>query len=92
MKITDCLFNNKQHLARFNTLRSRKHEITTDRITKVALSANDDKRIPIPNDSKYGTLAIRHWRAKHPEIYDICLDREKIFKKGSLTNLAYNAL
>ena len=88
----DCLFNNTSHLARFNTLRSRKHEITTDCITKVALSANDDKRIPIPNDSKYGTLAIVHWRAKHPTIYDICLDREKIFRSGSLMNLAYNTL
>ena len=88
----DCLFNNKQHLARFNTLRSRKHEITTDRITKVALSANDDKRVPIPNDPKYGTLAINHWRAKHPAIHNICLDCEKIFRSGSLINLAYNAL
>ena len=87
-----CLFENKQHLARFNTFRSRKHEITTDRVTKVALSANDDKRLPIPNDPKYGTMAIGHWRAKHPAIYDLHLDREKVFKKGSLTNLAYNAL
>ena len=88
----DCLFNDKQHLARFNTFRSRKHEITTDRVTKVALSANDDKRLPIPNDPKYGTMAIGHWRAKHPAIYDLHLDREKVFKKGTLMNLAYNAL
>lgn len=39
-----CLFENKTHLARFNTLRSRKHEITTEQITKVALSTNDEKR------------------------------------------------
>ena len=88
----DCLFNDKQHLARFNTFRSRKHEVTTDRVTKIALSANDDRRLPIPNDPKYGTMAIGHWRAKHPKIYDICLDREKVFEKGSLINLAYNAL
>ena len=88
----DCLFNDKLHCARFNTFRSRKHEITTDRVAKIALSANDDKRLPIPNDPKYGTMAIGHWRAKHPKIYDICLDREKVFEKGSLTNLAYNAL
>ena len=88
----ECLFNDKLHCAMFNTFRSRKHEITTDRVTKIALSANDDKRLPIPNDPKYGTMAIGHWRAKHPEIYDICLDRKKVFEKGSLTNLAYNAL
>ena len=87
-----CLFDNKQHLARFNTFRSRKHEITTDRVTKIALSANDDKRLPIPNDPKYGTMAIGHWRARYPGIYDLHLDREKVFEKGSLTNLAYNAL
>ena len=87
-----CLFDNKQHLARFNTLRSRKHEITTDRVTKIALSANDDKRLPIPDDPKYGTMAIGHRRAKHPAIYDLHLDREKVFEKGTLTNLAYNAL
>ena len=84
----DCLFNGTQRLARFNTFRSTKHEITTDRVTKVALSANDDKRLAIPNDPKYGTLAIGHWRAKHPAIYDLHLGREKVFEKGSLANLA----
>ena len=88
----DCLFNGTQRLARFNTFRSRRHEITTDRVTKVALSANDDKRLPIPNDPKYGTMAIGHWRAKHPAIYDLHLDRRKVFEKGTLTSLAYNAL
>ena len=46
----DCLFNNVTNQAKFNTLRSRKHEITTDCITKI-LTANDDKRYIIPNDS-----------------------------------------
>ena len=41
----DCLFNDKTYHAKFNALRSRKHDITTERITKVALSSNDDKRI-----------------------------------------------
>ena len=45
----NCLFNNVNYNAKFDTLRSRKHEITTECITKVALSANDDKRIIIPN-------------------------------------------
>lgn len=52
----DCLFKNKTYNATFNTLRSRKHEITTERITKVALSANDDKRYIIPNDPEHRTL------------------------------------
>ena len=56
----DCLFNGVTHRARFNTLRSRRHEITTECITKVALSANDDKRCVIPNDPEHRTLALRH--------------------------------
>ena len=60
----DCLFNDETYLAKFNTLRSRKHEITADCITKIALSANDDKRVVIPNDPKHGTLALRHYKIK----------------------------
>ncbi|PFX11590.1 hypothetical protein AWC38_SpisGene24613 [Stylophora pistillata] len=44
-----CLFGGgKQHRI-MNTLRSRKHDIFTEEINKVALSANDDKRIILPN-------------------------------------------
>ena len=65
----DCLFNDKTYLAKFNVLRSRKHDITTERVTKVALSSNDDKRIIIPDDPEHRTLALGHWRAKHPDLY-----------------------
>ena len=58
----DCLFNDKTHYAKFNTLRSRRHEITTEQITKVALSANDDKRYIIQGDPEHRTLALKHWR------------------------------
>ena len=58
----DCLFNNTTYQAKFNALRSRKHEITTDCITKIALSANDDKRYIIPNDPEHRTLALGHYR------------------------------
>ena len=56
----DCLFysqKNKNYHAQFNTLRSRKHIITAECVTKVALSANDDKRYIIPNDPEHRTLA-----------------------------------
>ena len=55
------LFENKTHLAKFNILRSRRHEITTECITKVALSANDDKRHIIPDDPEHRTLALGHY-------------------------------
>ena len=60
----DCLFENKIYNATFNTLRSRKHEITTDFITKVALSANDDKRYIIPDVPEHRTLLDRTNRQK----------------------------
>ena len=55
----DCLFNNKIHFEKLNTFRSRKHNIMTDCITKVALSANDDKRI---RDFKIGAYGQRTTR------------------------------
>ena len=58
----DCLFTGMMKRARFNTLRSRRHEITTECITKVALSANDDKRYIIPNDAEHRTLALGNHR------------------------------
>ena len=57
----DCLFNGVTQRARFNNLRSRRHEITTECIPKVALSANDDKRHIIPKDPEHRTLALGHY-------------------------------
>ena len=57
----DCLFNNTIYQTKFNTLISRKHEITTECITKIALSASDDKRYVIPNDLEHKTLALGHY-------------------------------
>ena len=56
----ECLFGGVTHRAKFNTLRSRRHEITMECITKVALSANDDKRYVILNDPEHRTLALGH--------------------------------
>ena len=57
-----CLFNNKTYMAKFNTLRSRRHEISTECVTKTALSATDDKRYVLPNDQEHRTLSLGHWR------------------------------
>ena len=43
------------------TLRSRKHEINAECITKTALSASDDKRYIVPNDLEHRTLALGHY-------------------------------
>ena len=54
----ECLFSGEKQWRGMNVFRSRLHEIYTERIVKVALSANDDKRI-IMNDGIH-TLAIGH--------------------------------
>ena len=58
----DCLFNNKTYTAKFNTVRVRRHEISTECVTKTALSAMDDKRYVLPNDQEQRTVALGHWR------------------------------
>ena len=55
-----CLLNGKPEYRQMMTFRSRKHEIFTEEVNKVALSANDDKRIILPN--KVNTLAYGHFR------------------------------
>ena len=67
----DCLFNNTNYLAKFNTLRSRKHEITSECITKVALTANDDERYIIPDDPEHKILALGHCAIKRLDLYRI---------------------
>ncbi|XP_022807622.1 uncharacterized protein LOC111344644 [Stylophora pistillata] len=53
-----CLFGGGPQLRKMNTLRSRKHEMYMEEINKVALSADDDKRIILPD--KVNTHAIGH--------------------------------
>jgi len=45
----NCLFNDKEQRRTMNIIRSRQHEIFTETINKVALSAQDDKRIILPD-------------------------------------------
>ena len=61
----NCLFTGKSQLRTMNTIRSRGHNIGTERINKTALSANDDKRV-VMSDGIH-TLAIGH-RATRGEV------------------------
>jgi len=45
----NCLFYGKKQRRTMNVIRSRQHEIFTETVNKVALSANDDKRIILPD-------------------------------------------
>ena len=55
-----CLFTNINQLRKMNIFRSRLHDVYTEEINKIALSANDDKRI-ILKDGIH-TLAHGHFR------------------------------
>ena len=51
----ECLFSQQSQMRKMNVIRSRKHEIFSETVNKIALSANDDKRIILEN--KISTLA-----------------------------------
>ena len=44
-----CLFSGRQQLRPMNVIRSHHHEVFTEQVDKIALSADDDKRIILPD-------------------------------------------
>ena len=54
----ECLFSEKPQMRKMNVIRSHKHEIFYKTVNKIALSANDDKRIIM--EDKISTLAHCH--------------------------------
>ena len=58
----NCLFSEKNLMKEMNVIRSENHDIYSMTINKVALSANDDKRLICPN--KIDALALRLVRTK----------------------------
>ena len=55
-----CLTNQKPQLRKMNVIRSYKHDIFTEEVNKVALSANDDKRYIL--EDGINTLALGHYK------------------------------
>jgi hypothetical protein len=58
----NCLLGNTEEYRRMNVIRSYKHDMYTEEVNKIALSANDDKRV-IMADGIH-TLAIGHHKTK----------------------------
>jgi hypothetical protein len=56
----ECLYSHIPQLRQQNVIRSHLHNIGSETVCKIALSANDDKRV-IQNDL-ISTLAYGHWR------------------------------
>jgi hypothetical protein len=59
----NCLFTSKTQLRKMNVIRSHLHDIYCEEIYKVALSADDDKRV-ITDDGVH-TLAYGHYRVSY---------------------------
>ena len=55
-----CLTDQKPQLRKMNVIRSYKHNVFTEEVNKVALSANDDKRYIL--EDGINTLALGHYR------------------------------
>ena len=57
-----CLKTKKPQMRKMNLNKSEKHEIFTQKVNKIALSADDDKRFILPDG--ISTLAWGHWRLR----------------------------
>ena len=56
----ECLFSEKPQMRKMNVIRSHGHEIFSETVNKIALSANDDKRIIMKD--KISTLSYGHYK------------------------------
>ena len=56
----ECLFSKKPQMRKMNVIRSRGHKIFSETVNKIALSANDDKRIIL--EDKISTLSYGHYK------------------------------
>ena len=55
-----CLFTGKKQLRKINIIRSHMHEVYTEKVDKVALCSDDDKRYIL--EDGINTLALRHYK------------------------------
>ncbi len=58
----ECLFSRQPQFRTMNAIRSRRHDVGAERMNKTALSADDDKRVVLPDGIH--TLAIGHWQTQ----------------------------
>ena len=56
----ECLFSKNPQMRKLNVIRSYKHEIFSETVNKIALSANDDKRIIL--EDRISTLSYGHYK------------------------------
>ena len=87
----NCVLDERQKVVKQTQFRSYEHEMFTENVTKVALSPYDDKRVI--STSGIRTLPLGHWKAKRPILQDCQnITVNNAFKRGTLMNLAYEAI
>ena len=62
MRIINTAYLQKPKFEKMNVIRSRAHNIYTEKINKVALSCEDDKRFIL--EDKIHTFALKHYKMK----------------------------
>ena len=56
----NCLLTREKEIRKQNVIVSKNHHVFTETMEKIALSADDDKRVVLENG--IDTLALGHWR------------------------------
>ena len=75
---TDCLINNKIILKSQHRFKSDHHIVYTEKINKIALSSNDDKRLQISDRIKtypYGTNAFKVCESEMLMVKDLFFEK-----------------
>ena len=54
-----CLYSREEQMRTMNVIRSCRHDVYTEKVNKVALSADDDKRVIM--EDGINTLVIGHY-------------------------------
>ncbi|XP_065639659.1 uncharacterized protein LOC136072381 [Hydra vulgaris] len=68
----DCLTNRKDQMRKINVIRSHLHDVYTEEINKIALSADDDKRVIL--EDGIHTLAYGHYKLKDKPNFSFQID------------------
>ncbi|XP_065654646.1 uncharacterized protein LOC136081272 [Hydra vulgaris] len=81
----NCLLNYVDQVRKMNVIRSHSHEVYTEEINKIALSADDDKRVVL--EDGIHTLAYENYKLRNIDKYDLTsyYDDIIIYKTGRIS-------
>ena len=77
-KLQDCLFNNKTIYRSQERFKSYNNDVYTEKVNKIALSSNDDKRLQtfdIITTYPYGTNALKVCKSEMLMIKDLFFEK-----------------